>query len=133
MLPACSSPSRPHPRADAPAIEVLESGASHYDPAGARGDGPALAADCKRWSLTRQQAETFFRHSRPIADGGGHEYYALPCHIAGRLRAEGRTWDFRINAAATATWSSGDDIRRLGCAARECEPLVLLMPDDGGE
>lgn len=51
----------------------------------------------------------------------------------GRLRAEGRIRDFRINAAATATWTSGDDIRRLGCAARECESLVLPMPDDGSE
>jgi hypothetical protein len=132
MLPACSN-SRPHPRAEPRAIEVLEIGASEYDPTGARGDGPALAADCKRWSLTREQAETFFRHSQPIADGAGHAFYALPCHISGRLRAEGRTWDFRIDAAATAVWSSGEDIRRLGCSARECEPLVLLMPDDGSE
>lgn len=132
MLPACSN-SRPHPRAEPGAIEVLEIGASQYDAAGAGGDGPALAADCKRWSLTRKEAETFFRHSRLIADGGGHDFYALPCHIAGRLRAEGRTWDFRIGAAATATWSSGDEVRRLGCKARECEPLVLLMPDDGSE
>lgn len=132
MLPACSN-SRPHPRAESGVIDVLEIGASEYDPAGARGDGPALAAACKGWSLTRQQAEAFFRHSQPIADGGGHPFYALPCHIAGRLRAEGRIWDFRIDAAATATWTSGDDIRRLGCAARECESLVLLMPDDGSE
>jgi hypothetical protein len=132
MLPACSN-SRPHPRAEPRAIEVLEIGASEYDPTGARGDGPTLAADCKRWSLTRQQVETFFRHSQPIADGAGNAFYALPCHIAGRLRAEGRTWDFRINAAATATWTSGEDIRWLGCTARECESLVLLMPDDGSE
>ena len=92
MLPACSN-SRPHPRAEPGAVEVLEIGASVYDPVGARGDGPALAADCKHWSLTRQQAETFFRHSQPIADGAGHAFYALPCHIAGRLRAVFRVAD----------------------------------------
>lgn len=131
-LPACSS-SPPAPRAEASGVSVLEISPSRYDPAGARGDGPALAADCRRWSLTPQQAETFFALSRPIPDGAGQEFDALPCTINGRLRAEGREWTFRINAAATAVWIEDKAVRRWGCADPACAPLVLTMPAGADE
>lgn len=83
---------------------------------------------CKAWSLGKAQAESFFRLSKPLAEGELHGYDWLPCSIKGRLRAEGRTWDFEINAAATSTWRSGDDVRQLGCAQAACEPFVVLMP-----
>lgn len=128
---ACSSPAGP--RADgaqAPAgPAVLEISAPVYDATGAAGDGPALEAQCKAWSLTREQAETFFRLSKPITGEEKHgAYYDLPCSVKGRLQAEGRTWDFAIDGAATSTWTSGAETRSFGCSDPACEPLVLMMP-----
>lgn len=128
---ACSSPAGP--RADATQASagptVLEISAPTYDPVGMGGDGPALEAECKRWALTREQAQTFFRLSKPITGEEKHgAYYDLPCTVTGRVRAEGRTWDFAIDGAATATWTSGNEVRLLGCSDPACEPLVLMMP-----
>ena len=109
-------------------ISVLEIAPSRYDQTGARGDGPALAADCRQWSLTRRQAETYFRRSKPITMIEAHRYDTLPCTISGRLRVDGRTWDFEINAGATAIWRSGADLRMFGCADPACAPLVRSMP-----
>ncbi len=133
---SCSHPQAP--RADLASIDggiaVLELSAPVYDPAGARGDGPALEAQCKAWSLTREQAQAFFRLATSITGEQRHAHYSsLPCTIRGRLQAEGRIWAFSINAAATADWTSGEDTRSFGCADPACEPLVLLMPEaDGG-
>lgn len=133
MIPACNS-SPPALRADpADVISVLEIASSRYDPTGARGDGPALAADCRQWSLTRRQVETYFRLSKPIAMVEAHEFDTLPCTISGKLRADGRTWDFEINAGATAMWRSGTDLKMFGCADPACAPLVRSMPDHGDE
>lgn len=131
-LPACNS-SPPAPRAETSRAQisgvlVLEISPSRFDPARALADGPALALDCSRWSLTPRQAETFFALSRPIPDGAGQEFDALPCTIEGRLRAEGREWTFRINAASTAVWIDETQVRRWGCADPACAPLVLTMP-----
>lgn len=131
MLLACSS-SPPAPHADAPAdgFSVLEVSPAAYDATGAAGDGPALEAQCKRWSLTREQAESFFHLSRPISGEKKHsDFYTLPCNINGRARSESRTWNFSINAAATATLTSGSETRLLGCSAQECKALVLMMPE----
>lgn len=133
---ACSNP--PAPRAEksraADALAVLEISGPVYDPSGARGDGPRLEAECKRWSLTREQAGTFFRLSQPITgEQKHHEFYHLPCSIKGQLQSDGHTWDFEINAAATATWISSNEIRTLGCSDPACEPLVLMMPEAGAD
>lgn len=133
MIPACNS-SPPALRAEpTDAISVLEIASSRYDPSGARGDGPALAADCRQWSLTRLQAETYFRLSKPITMVEAHEFDTLPCTISGKLRADDRIWDFEINAGATAIWRSGIDLRMFGCADPACAPLVRSMPDRGDE
>jgi hypothetical protein len=78
--------------------------------------------------LSKAQAESFFKLSKTLPDGAGHEYDVLPCTIKGRLRAEGREWEFEINAGARSTWRDKDDIRKFGCADKACEPLVLSMP-----
>ena len=48
------------------------------------------------------------QHLDLVPDGLGDGYYWLPCSIKGRLVADGRPWDFEINAAATAVWRDGD-------------------------
>jgi hypothetical protein len=88
-----------------------------------------MAASCRAWVLDRHQVARFFAASREYPDGFGDAFYSLPCTISGELRAEGRIWTYEINAAATATWTSGKTLRRFGCAETACEPLVLLMPD----
>jgi hypothetical protein len=133
---ACSNP--PAPRVETPlaggAPKILEISGPVYDPTGARGDGPGLEAECRRWSLTREQAGTFFRLSQPITgEQKHHEFYYLPCSIRGRLQSDGHTWDFEINAAATAALSSGNEIRTFGCSDPACEPLVLMMPEPSAD
>ena len=133
-LPSCSS--SPQDRNAEPAdgtVSVLEIAPSRYDLTGARGDGPALAADCSQWSLTRRQAEIYFRLSEPITMIEAHDFDTLPCTISGKLQTEGRTWDFEINAGATAVWRSGTDLRMFGCTDPACAPLVRTMPNDTGE
>lgn len=89
-----------------------------------------MAASCRAWVLDRDQVARFFAASQEYPDGFGDAFYSLPCTISGELRAQGRLWTYEINAAATATWTSGETVRRFGCAKATCEPLVLLMPDD---
>lgn len=133
-LPSCSnSPRGPHADSAADVVSVLEISPALYDSTGARGDGPALAADCRQWSLTRRQAETYFRLSKPITMAEAHDFDTLPCAITGKLRVEGRTWDFEINAGATAVWRSGADLRMFGCTDPACAPLVRTMPNPDGE
>lgn len=115
-------------------MSVIEISAPTYDPTGARGDGSVLEAQCKAWSLDREQAEAFFRLSKPISGEEKHgAFYVLPCNVEGRLQADGRSWSFQINAGATATWTSGTEIRDFGCSDPACEPLVLMMPERAGE
>ncbi|WDS35279.1 hypothetical protein [Pseudoxanthomonas sp.] len=104
--------------------------AAVYTPEVGRAPDPALEASCKAWALDRAGVARFFAASREYPDGTQDAFYWLPCTISGQLQAEGRTWDYRINAAATATWTSGDVVRTFGCTAAACAPLVLLMPDD---
>lgn len=111
-------------------VSVLELSAPAYDATNAKGDGAALRAQCKGWMLDAGQAETFFRLSKPISGEQKHaKFYDLPCNIDGRAQWENRTWNFRINAAATATLTSGDETRLLGCSDPACESLVLMMPE----
>lgn len=131
MLMACSP--RQDLRADVPvandSVRVLEVSASVYDPTGASGDGVARKAECARWALDRRQAETFLRLSHPITAEEQHAaFYHLPCSVKGRLQADGETWDFQINAGATATWHRGDEVKTFGCSEAACAPLVLMMP-----
>lgn len=101
-----------------------------YDRTGATGDRPALEAQCKSWTIDAHRAETFLRLSKPITGEQKHaKFYDLPCSAEGRARWENRVWNFEINAAATATLTSGNEIRLLGCSDPACEPLVLLMPE----
>lgn len=92
----------------------------------------SLARACKAWRLSEADAARFFALAQEYPDGLGDAYYWLPCSIKGRLIADGRAWEFEINAAATATWRDGETYRRWGCSARACAPLALLMPDGNG-
>ncbi|WP_460758955.1 hypothetical protein [Lysobacter fragariae] len=85
---------------------------------------------CSAWRFSKAQVERFFASSREEPEGKAHEFYDLPCTISGTLTAEGRRWDFTINAASTALWRNGGDERYWGCRAKACESMVLLMPDD---
>jgi hypothetical protein len=95
----------------------------------ASGKDANLEPTCKAWNLSKQQVASFFAASREYPDGTHDAFYWLPCSIKGRLSAQGKEWDFEINAAATATWRSGETIRQWGCDAKACESLVLMMPD----
>lgn len=125
-LAACAH--APPPGDGAPT--VLRIDAARFDDPQER--EPALREACAAWRLDARQVAAFFAASREYPDGLGDGFYWLPCTIQGRLRAQGREWDFKINAAATATWTDGDTVRRWGCTAKACEPLVLLMPDGNG-
>jgi hypothetical protein len=89
----------------------------------------ALVAECAKWRLTKEQAQRFFQISTSYKESPYSEYYQLPCSIKGVVEAEGKTWEFIINAGATAVWKSGNEVRYFGCSAPACEPLVLMMPD----
>lgn len=119
------------PAGDA-ALTVLHVEAARFDPAHADRE-PALREACAAWRLSERQVAAFFAAAREYSDGTNDTYYWLPCSIQGRLRAQGREWTFEINAAATASWRDGDTVRRWGCDARACEPLVLLMRDDNAQ
>jgi hypothetical protein len=89
----------------------------------------ALVAECAKWKLTRDQVQRFFQISTSYKDSPYSEFYQLPCSIDGVVEAEGQTWEFTINAGATAVWKRGKEVRYFGCSAPACEPLVLMMPD----
>jgi hypothetical protein len=78
--------------------------------------------------MSKEQAETFFKLSTLLPAGAGHEFDVLPCSISGRLRSDGREWDFEINAGASAVWRDKEDVRKFGCSQKACEPLVLSVP-----
>ncbi len=120
-----------HPQgrhADAPGtVRVLEISKAEYAPRQGERAIPAEEAACKAWVLDKQQAETFFRLSKPLKEGELHDYDWLPCSIKGQLTADGKPWSFEINAAGTSTWRSKDQAKLLGCAQPACAPLILMM------
>lgn len=127
FLAACAH--APPPNAGG-ALAVTRIDAARFDDP--QGREPALREACAAWRLDARQVAAFFAASREYPDGLGDGFYWLPCTIKGRLRAQEREWDFEINAAATATWTDGDTVRRWGCTDKACTPLVLLMPDGNG-
>lgn len=106
-------------------IRILEISSPDYH--GAPGD--PLEGACRAWTLSPQQADAFFRFSQPYPDAPYDRFYQVACGISGRLSADRRVWTFAINGGGTATWQDGDTVRHFGCAAPECEPLLLLPPD----
>lgn len=116
------------------AITVVRISRPSYNARGEQGSGAALRSECDRWKIDRKQAATFFRLSERISSETAHrDFYYLPCSVTGELEAEGKVWNFEINAAATATWVNGDEIRSFGCSNPACKPLVVMMPDGNNE
>lgn len=130
MLLGC----HPQARADSGAsdVTVLEISKAVYQPAQGAARLAKEEAMCSAWSLDKAQAASFFGLSRELREGELHDFDWLPCTIKGRVRAQGRIWEFEINAAGTSIWRNGEQARMLGCAQAACEPFVLLMPDVGG-
>lgn len=87
------------------------------------------AASACRTASKASPSQQFFQLSTPYKESPYSGFYQLPCSIEGVVEAEGKTWDFTINAGATAVWSRGEEVRYFGCSAPACEALVLLMPD----
>ncbi|MFL5357753.1 hypothetical protein [Archangium sp.] len=112
-----------------PHFEVKEVRPSKFQVSEGGGKDEALIAECAKWKLTKEQARRFFQISNSYKENPYSEFYQLPCSIEGVVQAEGRTWEFTINAGATAVWRSGKEVRYFGCSAPACEPLVLMMPD----
>jgi hypothetical protein len=120
----------PSPRNDAkPPLEIKKIGASKFKSEESSGKDDALAAECAKWQLTKEQVQQFFQISKIYKESPYSEFYQLPCSIDGVVEADGRAWEFTINAGATAVWRSGEEVRYFGCSAPACEPLVLMMPD----
>jgi hypothetical protein len=136
LLAACSNPpARPAEpgaaqRTTAGSGLVVQIGPAIYKPDTGKAPDAALEASCKAWTLDRAGIARFFAASREYPDGTRDAFYWLPCTISGQLQAEGKAWNYQINAAATATWTSGDVVRTFGCSAAACTSLVLMMPDD---
>ena len=123
ILVACQ-PASPHLSSDH-AVRVTRVAAAQYE--GAAGDGEEAA--CLGWRLDPSQVERFFELSERFEENPYEAFYQVPCSVSGELQAEGRSWRFRINGGATATWSSGDEVRYWGCSEKECGALVLLATD----
>ena len=134
LIAGCQS-SGPAQAPDAPeqGLRVLSVSAAELGPTTHGREEPGLAEACRDWRLTPEQVERFFSLSQRYAEGSGlhQRFYFLPCRITGELQADGQRWNFAINAAATASWKNGNEVREFGCSAAECEPLVLMMPDGG--
>ena len=92
--------------------------------------GSAVATACATWRLSSEDVAAFFSLSEEISQREAMKhYYRLPCSISGRLTLDGKSWDYAINAAATATLASGGQVRHFGCSSEQCEKLVLLPTD----
>ena len=86
--------------------------------ASARADA---AEDCGGWSVTPRQVEDFFRRSERIGFAGYiHHFDTASCSVDGTLRAEGRTWQFSLNAAGKGIWRQGPEARYFGCRTEAC-------------
>lgn len=112
-------------RSPEPALRVTKMEPAHY--AGTAGGDEAVA--CGNWRLSTLDVERFFQLSDRYEESPYSLFYQAPCSISGALQAQGRTWRFRLDGGATATWTGGGETRHWGCSARECEPLVLLASD----
>jgi hypothetical protein len=121
------------PAAPEQGLRVLSVSAAELGPTTHGREEPGLAEACRDWRLTPEQVERFFSLSQRYAEGSGlhQRFYFLPCRITGELEENGQRWSFAINAAATASWKNGNEVREFGCSAAECEALVLMMPDGG--
>jgi hypothetical protein len=128
IVVACSPVSRHVPNDATSSFEVKKISSSRFQAADG-GKDDALAAECAKWRLTKEQAQYFFQISTPYKESPYIEFYQLPCLIDGVIDAEGKTWEFTINAGATAVWQSGGEVRYFGCNVPACESLVLMMPD----
>jgi len=132
LIAGCQS-GGPTQAPDAPeqGLRVLSVNAAELGPTTHGREEPGLAEACRDWRLSPDQVARFFSLSERygLEDGLYRRFYFLPCRITGELQADGQRWSFAINAAATASWQSGEEIRQFGCSAAECEPLVLMMPD----
>jgi hypothetical protein len=93
--------------------------------------GVQLPRACSEWRLDADAAGRFFALATEYPQMPTQGFYQLPCSIEGVVQADGKRWDFSINAAGTAVWKSGDVTRYFGCSTAACAPLVLLMPDNG--
>ncbi|GHH61339.1 hypothetical protein GCM10009090_37750 [[Pseudomonas] boreopolis] len=122
LLLSCSLASQPHEKDD---VEVLEVDAPSYT--GREGD--SLREACSGWSLSKNDVKRFFQSSNSYRDSPYGEFYQVDCSITGRLRADGRVWDYEINGGGTARWKAEGEVRHWGCEASECRSLVLLPPD----
>lgn len=91
--------------------------------------GDPLEAACRDWRLSARQVATFFQLGQRYEQRPYAAFYQVPCSISGKLRAEGKTWDFVIGGGGTAIWTHGEEERHFGCSADACEPLVLLPTD----
>ena len=93
--------------------------------------GNGFADACKAWQLNRGQVAQFFAAATQYPELPHRSFDHLPCEITGTLTADGQRWQYRINAAGTATWTGDGPTRYFGCSAPACAPLVLSMPDNG--
>lgn len=109
-------------------LEVIDIAPAVYTPRHGERAIASEQASCKAWTLSTQQAETFFGLSKVLQEGELHDYDWLPCSIKGHLSADGQRWEFEINAAGTSTWRRDSQARLMGCAQPACAPLVITMP-----
>ena len=93
--------------------------------------GKQFPAACQAWQLSPQQVARFFALATAYPPSARHSFDYLPCEIAGELVADGQRWQYRINAASTASWTHAGQERFFGCSLSECEALVLMLPDNG--
>ena len=109
-------------------IHVLEISSADYHGSG----GHPLEEICRRWTLSPEQVESFFRLSDSYPEAPYSRFYQVGCGISGQLHAEGERWTFAINGGGTAIWQTGETTRHFGCSAPGCSSL-LLLPSDGME
>ena len=92
----------------------------------------AMMEDCRAWRLTYADAARLLSLCVPITAEERHAaFYWLPCSMSGTGTLDGEPIRFEINAAATVLISRSDGgSTLLGCRKPDCEPLVLMMPDE---
>ncbi|MFD1261484.1 hypothetical protein [Entomomonas asaccharolytica] len=90
----------------------------------------AMYQACQEWNLTAEQVREFFMLSKHYKESPYNLFYQLPCSITGELQLEDQTWQFTIDAGATGKWQNTNTVLYFGCTDNNCEPLVLMMPDN---